>query len=101
MVNYGYDPGIRAWDESKKGILANSLQELVDQIKKGSKTELADACMSSDGKAPYIEVNGMYPGVRIRKITHLNDEQQRELITKADLIYTEIMLGTGKKGREG
>jgi hypothetical protein len=40
---------------------------------------------------PYIEMDGMYSGVRIRKITALSEQQSRELIDRADKTYTEIM----------
>jgi hypothetical protein len=40
---------------------------------------------------PYIEVDGLYQGVRIRKITALSEQQETELINLADKKYLEIM----------
>jgi len=40
---------------------------------------------------PYIEVDGSYGGVRIRRITNMSESKQKELIRKADQIYLEIM----------
>jgi len=41
---------------------------------------------------PYIEVDGLYTGVRIRKITNLSDQEQKKLVKRADKIFEEIML---------
>lgn len=103
MVNYGYGPETKRWDESKKHILARSLLEMVDQMKKDGTVKSVDACifdengMAIDGTAPYIEVDQLYRGVRIRKITHLNKEQTDKLIKTADKIYLDIMSGTSEK----
>ncbi len=42
-------------------------------------------------KEPYIEIDGIGGPVAIRKLTHLSDEAQDELVAKADKIYREIM----------
>jgi len=72
-MNYGYPPGDR--DEE----LAERLTEELD-IKRG---------WSPRAKIPYIEVDGLYPGVRIRRITHLS-EKMSELLDLADKIYLEV-----------
>jgi hypothetical protein len=38
MVNYGYGPETKRWDESKKHILARSLRQMVDQMKKNGRS---------------------------------------------------------------
>ena len=45
MVNYGYGPGMANWHESKKNILADSLQTLLSEmIKEGSISVIGSAC---------------------------------------------------------
>lgn len=81
MVNYGYGPGCQNWKESRKQLLAEKLsQELPAKIG-----------WTPGGGSPYIEVDGLYPGVRIRKITNIATEDQKELIKRADKIYDEVM----------
>ncbi|MGB7952797.1 MAG: hypothetical protein WCF23_02355 [Candidatus Nitrosopolaris sp.] len=90
MVNYGYGSNTKCWDESKKLILADSLRKLVDEMKEDGSIKTVETCMSGNG-APYVEVDQLYKGVRIRKITHLSDEQERTLIERADKLYLSIM----------
>lgn len=80
-MNYGYNQNTRQWDETKKDDLAVMLGRL---------------CAAGDyedkyGMRPYVEIDGLYPGVRIRRITHLTAEQESSLITEADKIYDSVM----------
>lgn len=59
-------------------------------MKEDGSIKTVETCMSGNG-APYVEVDQLYKGVRIRKITHLSDEQERTLIERADKLYLSIM----------
>ena len=48
-------------------------------------------CVGSTGKNPYVEVDGLYRGVRIRKITNLSEDRCLELVKEADRIYNEVV----------
>lgn len=94
MVNYGYGPGMKYWDESKKYELANKLRDMIINIKasRNRDIEMRDMpLMYQYHQEPYIEVDGLYAGVRIRKITHLSDELYDKVITEADKIYLDLM----------
>ncbi len=80
-MNYGYDENSKGWKDDKKLILAETLSK---ELK--LKTE-----NNFGGEEPYIEVDGLYRGVRIRKITHLSDKERDDLVLKSDKIYNEIM----------
>lgn len=87
LVNYGYTPDNEYWDESKKYILANELAKLLQDMK------LNDEPFTHHFAKPNIEVDNLYQGVRIRKITHLDEETEKKLLQAADKIYLEIMAG--------
>lgn len=80
-MNYGYDSGSPNWHMGRVEELANAL------------TKLCKSYKDKNGMQPYVEVDGLYPGVRIRRMTHLTDEQQDELVMKADKLYDKIMKG--------
>jgi hypothetical protein len=42
---------------------------------------------------PIIEVDGAYPGVRMRKLTWIPENELGELIAKADAAYDKIAKG--------
>jgi len=86
MVNYGYGPDTRNWNESKKNELALLLEKLVSDMTKEGKIKV-----KYEDLAPYVEIDQMYRGVRIRKITHLTEEVADELIHRSDQIYTDLM----------
>lgn len=76
MVNYGYY--CSGWSKSQKEELAKSLQPL------------CDANPDKYNMHPYIEVDEAYEGVRIRRITHLPNNDNMEFEKKADVIYLEL-----------
>ena len=80
-MNYGYNEDSKGWDESKKLLLAQRLRALL--ITLGLQGKGVDY--------PYIEIDGLYDGVRIRKITYLGDGTRDDLIREADKIYDEVM----------
>jgi len=84
MVNYGYR--CIGWSNEAKKLLAFALTKLCSDYPDAYKM------------FPYVEADldkdlTLYEGVRIRRITHLTEQQQTELVTKAD----EIKLAIGKK----
>ncbi len=81
-MNYGYTPDSKNWDESKKVILAG---RLITELRLNS-------LWIPGGNKPYVEIDGLYPGVRIRNLTHLYDDARVELCKKADKIYDEVMI---------
>ncbi len=100
MVSYGYGPSVPKWNENKKDDLALSLQHLLIAMEKegkfkGIQGEISpmqgEVELREGGKKPYIEVDGLYPGVEIRKLTHLKGEVLEELVNRANKIYKEIM----------
>lgn len=84
-MNYGYNNTTNGWAESRKLILAQELSKVLNipiQNEIGYK---------NDGKSPYIEVDGSYEGVRIRRITYLSEEEHDKLVEEADRIYWLVM----------
>lgn len=79
MVNYGYDRTIQGYKPEKEKELQYELSLFVSQFR------------DSNGQVPYVELNGLYPGVRIRRITHLSEEGSKELVKGADEIFKRVM----------
>lgn len=79
-MNYGYDKTNPNWKEERKQLLAARLTEMILPL------QLNDALTS-----PYVEVDQQYPGVRVRRITNLSDEQRDVFIDTADAIYKSVM----------
>lgn len=90
MVNYGYE--CKGWSNSEMNRLAQYLRALLNNGKFADQYKMT----------PYVESEGelqdfaLYKGVRIRRITHLTDEQQTELVTEADKIYLDMKKENGK-----
>jgi len=80
-MNFGFGSSCEGWDESKKG-------QLFVRLRKELKL---DELHDSNGSSPYLEVDGLYRGVRIRRITHLSEADQERLVLKAERIYAEVM----------
>jgi hypothetical protein len=93
MVNFGYGSGMKFYDPKRKSQLANALSGLLIDMRTEGKLQV-------DGEGhqlhvelePYIEVDGLYEGVRIRKITHLKHEEVVEMRDRSELIYRQVML---------
>ena len=92
-MNYGWED-TEDWLPEEKDLLATTLKML---------------CLNYTdrfGMQPYVEVGGLYAGVRIRRITHLTPAQEEELVAAADVAYSEVKAargsrttyGTGKSG---
>lgn len=86
MVNFGYGPGTKDWDDEKAPLLTQRLQALLDTMERQRKFDNRHKEMR-----PYVETDGLYAGVRIRKITHLTTEVEHELIQEAEKIYHDVM----------
>lgn len=80
-MNYGYDSTTAGYRPSRKRKLATCLSELCAQAR----------YVDGRGMKPYVEVDAMYPGVRIRRITHLTPGQEEELLREADEIFERVM----------
>lgn len=86
MVNYGYGPGMKGWNDKKAPLLAQRLQTLLVTMERSGKFDNIRKEVR-----PYVEVDGLYVGVRIRKITHLQEKVSDELIEEAEKIYHDVM----------
>ena len=80
-MNYGYDCDTVGWRRDKVAELAKELSELCENYE------------DKNGMNPYIEVDGLYPGIRLRRLTHLSDEDQEDLVREADKLFDKIMKG--------
>jgi hypothetical protein len=78
MMNYGYDT-------------SDKDQELGLELMAYVSTLPADKY----GMRPYVEVDGLYAGVRIRRITHYSDEDRWKIVKGADAVYDRVMKGDG------
>jgi hypothetical protein len=85
-MNYGYE--CKGWTKQQKQKLAADLQGVIDIM------EITLEDLKKEGGAscdfPYIEIDGLYDGVRIRKITYLNDDQRKHLVITSDACYAHI-----------
>lgn len=81
-MNYGWDNESPYWDGRKAFLLVEVLSE---------KLNIPIGWSINNSGKPYLEINGLYPGVRIRKLTNLSDDELRELSKKADEIYLDVM----------
>jgi len=85
MVNYGYT--CKGWGKRAKTELANALRQMIADF--GFKEQ-------ESSLTPYVENDAEYPdaylyeGVRIRRITHLSDEDSKKIVIEADKIYEVI-----------
>jgi hypothetical protein len=82
VMNYGYNSSCENYKPELECQLAKALFQFIHKHW-GDVQEI---------DRPYIEVNGLYDGIRIRKITHLNKKEQRKLVRGADKIYEKVML---------
>jgi hypothetical protein len=93
LVNYGYGPTSKGWKDDRKYKLAEAFRDLLIDLKltRNDEVESGDTGMLHNYPEPYVEVDNLYEGVRIRKITNLTEEQMDQLIPKAEEIYKKIM----------
>ena len=91
MVNFGYGPGMKYWKEENKTKLASALNYLITNMQAEGTLKFQEniQCGTID---PYIEVDRLYKGVRIRHITHLTDESMQLLLENAEDVYRKVML---------
>jgi hypothetical protein len=76
-MNYGYDP-LRSHEQTRT--LALRLRALVAQSR----------FTGPHGEQPTVETDGLYTGVRIRKMTHLSSALIADLVTAADAIHASV-----------
>jgi len=50
-------------------------------------------CIEADGNGryPYVEVNQLYPGVCVRRLTHYSKNRLYEITDKLDEIYKRVV----------
>ena len=81
-MNYGYNTGTRNWKEDRKMNLCFELAKVL---------KLTIGWVNAEVGHPYIEVDGGYDGVRIRRISHLSEKAHNKMITDADNVYEKVM----------
>lgn len=86
-MNYGYGPDCDGWKPRRAAKLADRLRELCSDYTPDTPND-----GWTPGSRPYVEHNGLYKGVRIRRITNLGDEDLDKLVARMDRIYREVML---------
>jgi len=92
-MHYGYGPELtETWNEQKKERLAILLShELGLPIVDGRTYKPAWQLVATNVKSPYLEVDGTFGGVRIRKITHLSEDEREDITARADIVYDGLM----------
>ena len=76
-MNYGYNP-------------TDNDRELAEQVS----NYLEKFPPDKYGMSPYVEMNGLCAGVRIRRITHYSKKQIDRLVKDCDKIYDELFKET-------
>ena len=76
MVNYGYD--CKDWPVEAKRELAKELEKLID------------VRLDANGRQAEIELDGTYPGVRIRKLTWFKPQEIDDIVNQADGIHARL-----------
>jgi len=79
---YSYGESTKGWKEEKKDELFQKLLDLIKKVNPDNNRFWA--------KTPWIEKNGHYGSVTIRKIP-LHSMARKRLKSKADAIYREVM----------
>ena len=91
-MNYGYNKRCSDWNESRKWVLAEELEKALKRIGfRKIEIETGNKNYKNDGSSLYIEVDGAYGGVRIRRITHLSEFAHKKLVKESDRIYHLVM----------
>lgn len=72
-MNYGYKPTDRDPE------LAEKISEYLTTIQSDER-----------GQRAYVECNGLYDGVRIRRLTHYPQDQLEQIINVCDAIYETV-----------
>lgn len=83
IVNYGYNDSTPAWKGHKAAKLVAALGPLVEEF---NRMTPANA---------YLETDGLYGGVRIRRITAASEDLISTLVDQADRLYDSIMTQEG------
>ena len=96
MASYGFGLNNKGWNESRKGILAKALKELVEDIEGEGKF-----IGLTRGQRPYVLVDEPSRGVTIMNIAYLTKEFQHDLVRRANGRYLDVMTGTQEEDSEG
>ncbi|HZB73629.1 MAG TPA: hypothetical protein VE378_02690 [Nitrososphaeraceae archaeon] len=91
MASYGFGLNNKGWNESKKGILAKALSELVDD-------DEGKFIGITRGQRLYVLVDEPSRGVIIMNTTYLTKEFQHDLIKRANKKYHKVMLDENSEG---
>lgn len=86
-MNYGYTPDSPNWKPRRVDALVKALKAIVEDYSPDHGGE-----KYGDTQRPYVEVNGLYPGVRIRRITNLSEADCDKLVQRCDEAYEKVMV---------
>lgn len=86
MASYGFSHDNKGWNESKKGVLARALRDLVDDMEGEGKF-----IGLTKGQRPDILVDEPSKGVTIMNLSYLTKDFQDDLIKGANKKYNDIM----------
>ncbi|MBU0494389.1 MAG: hypothetical protein KKB13_21275 [Chloroflexi bacterium] len=73
-MNYGYSP------TPKDRELALGIQAFIMSLPP-----------DEQGRRAYVELNGLYSGVRVRRLTHYPDDQLRNIVRGCDAIHERFL----------
>ena len=73
-MNYGFDSDSKNWKDERKEKLADRLRTMVLPLQ-----------LKDESTAPYIEVDQLYSGVRIRRVTNLSEPALKVLVETAGM----------------
>ena len=79
-MNYGYDERTPGWKPAKA-------TELADEFRRAIR--LRPELRSKSGSGPYIEVDVVYPGMRLRRLGNVPDLMGA--VQVLDAIYAKVM----------
>lgn len=85
VVNYGYGPETVGWKEDRKESLGMALLQVLAQVQ----VDMESAGEKWPSPEPTVEVDGLYRGVRMRKLTHLGEKWIDEACVRADKTYKQ------------
>jgi hypothetical protein len=89
MASYGFGPNNKGWNETKKGILAKALRELIEDMEGEGKF-----IGLTRGQRPYVLVDEPSRGVIVMNTAYLTKDFQHDLIKRANKRYQAITLET-------
>lgn len=80
-MNYGYDSRCDGWQPARVADLIVALRDTIHE---------APELQATQGSGPYVEVGGLYEGIRVRSLTHVPDLEAA--CRTLDAVYDRVMV---------